>query len=198
MLRGEKVTLRPIERDDLKRLHELATNNVELVMLAGGGWSPWPLAAREKEYDKNLEDRDRSSFVIEADGNVIGDIELHPWKNRRAGTASMGVSIFDREYLGKGYGRDAINTLLDWAFRIQNFRRVGLTCLASNERAIRSYEAVGFVHEGRERQAEYSNGAYWDVVVMGILRGEWEARQRERRTASPAVAKGGAGETARA
>lgn len=195
MLRGEKVTLRAVERDDVKRLHELMTNNIGPVMLAGGAWSPWSLAAMEKDFDKHLEDQDKSSFVIEADGKVIGDIGLHPWKNRRAGSASMGVAIYDPEYLGKGYGRDAINTLLDWAFRIQNFKRIGLTCLATNERAIRCYEAVGFVHEGRMRQAEYVDGAYVDDVQMGILRGEWEARQRGREAA---IVRGAAGGTARA
>ena len=178
MLRGERVTLRPIERDDLKRLHELMTANVDLVLLSHGAWEPWSLAAMEKDYDKHLEDPDKSDFVIEADGKVIGDIGLHRWKNRRAGSASMGVSIYEHEYLGKGYGRDAINTLLDWAFRIQNFKRIGLTCLATNERAIRCYEAVGFVHEGRMRQAEYVDGSYVDEMQMGILREEWEARQR--------------------
>lgn len=184
MLRGEKVTLRPIEREDLKRMHELATHNVEQVLLARGAWEPWSLAAMEKEFDKHLEEQDKSEFVIEADGTIIGNIGLHPWKNRRAGSASFGVTIFDSEYLGKGYGRDAVNTLLDWAFRIQNFQRVGLTCLATNERAIRCYEAVGFVHEGRMRQAQYVNGSYVDEVQMGILRGEWEARQRERQAAA--------------
>jgi diamine N-acetyltransferase len=182
MLRGEKVTLRAIERDDLKRLHEL-TSNVELELLASGSWAPWSLAAIEKDFDKHLEDPDKSEFVIEVDGKVIGTIDLQRWKNRRAGSATFGVSILDPEYLGKGHGRDAINTLLDWAFRIQNYRRIGLNTLATNERAIRCYEAVGFEHEGRERQAEYCNGEYLDVVIMGILREEWEARRAGRSSA---------------
>src|SRR5262245_45666619 len=183
MLRGEKVTLRAIERDDLKRLHEL-TGNVELELLGGGSWEPWSLAAMEKDFEKHLEGPDKSEFVIEADGKVIGEIELHRWKNRRAGSATLGVSILDPDYLGKGYGRDAINVLLDWAFRIQNYRRIGLSTLATNERAIRCYEGVGFQHEGRERQAEYCNGDYLDVVIMGILRGEWEARRVQQSTAN--------------
>ena len=176
MLRGQKVILRPIEREDLKRLHEL-WQDVELELLAGGAWEPSSLASLEKEFDKHLEDQDRSEFAIEADGKVIGSIELHRWRNRRAGTASLGVGIFDREYLGKGYGRDAIAVLLDWAFRIQNFRRIWLDTLASNERAIRSYRSLGFQEEGRLRQHDYSNGHYEDVICMGLLRNEWEARQ---------------------
>ena len=178
MLRGKKVVLRAIEREDLKRLHELESD-VELAMLAGGAWHPEPLAAWEKDFDKHLEDQDKSEFVIEVDGKIIGTTELHRWKNRRAGTASLGISIFDRDYLGKGYGRDALNVLLDWSFRIQNYRRIELETLATNERAVRSYKACGFVEEGCKRQCEYSNGVYVDVLEMGILRAEWEAGRRE-------------------
>lgn len=177
MLRGERVILRSVEKDDLKKLHDLRSN-VELEMLAGGAWEPRPLAAYEKDFEKSLDSQEKGDFVIEVDGNVIGEIGLHDWRNRRAGSASFGVSILDPNYLGKGYGREAINLLLDWSFRIMNYRRIHLQTLASNERAVRCYRSCGFVEEGRLRQDEYYNGAYDDVLVMGILREEWEARKR--------------------
>lgn len=177
MLRGEKVALRPVEREDLKTLHDLASN-VELVMLGGSEWAPTPLAAYEKEFDEHVKDEDKSDFVIEADGKIIGDIGLHRCKNRRAGAASLGVGILDPDYVGKGYGRDAINVLLDWAFRIQNYRRIWLETMATNERAVRAYRACGFIEEGRLREHEYWNGQYVDVLCMGILRSEWEARRK--------------------
>ena len=177
MLRGEKVVLRPVEREDLKALHDLASN-VELVMLGSSEWTPTPLATYEKEFDEHVKDEDKSEFVIEADGKIIGDIGLHRWKNRRAGTATLGVGISHPDYVGKGYGRDAINVLLDWAFRIQNFRRISLETMAINERAIHAYRACGFVEEGRLREHEYWNGKYVDVICMGILRTEWETRRK--------------------
>ena len=57
--------------------------------------------------------------MIEVGGIVIGDIGLHHTR-RRDGTAQFGIGINDPEYIGKGYGRDAVNVLLDWAFRVQN------------------------------------------------------------------------------
>jgi RimJ/RimL family protein N-acetyltransferase len=173
MLRGEKVILRALERDDLKRMQELK-REIELTLLADGVWYPTPLAAFEKQFDKHLEDDDRSRFVIEADAKVIGGVGLHN-KNRIDGTAALGVGIYDRDYIGKGYGRDAIRVLLEWAFRIQNYRRIWLETLASNERAIRSYRACGFVEEGRLREHYYHDGAYHDAILMGILRREWAA-----------------------
>jgi diamine N-acetyltransferase len=176
MLKGEKVTLRPMERDDLKRIHEMRMD-VELVILAFGEWEPRPLARMEKDFDKHLERDEVTWFVIEADGKIIGDAGLHDL-DRRHGTAALGISIYDHEYLGKGYGRDAIRTLLKWAFDIQNWRRIWLTTNATNERAIRSYLACGFVEEGRLRQHIHYHGEYVDLVQMGLLRSEWEAQQR--------------------
>jgi len=179
MLCGKRVLLRAIEKEDIKRLHELYAN-VDLVLLGHGVWRPEPLAAWEKEFDKHVEERDKAEFVIEVDGVVIGEIDLQSHHmNRRAGVAHMGIGIYDPENVGKGYGRDAIMTLLDWSFRILNLRRVALETLASNERAIRAYRACGFIEEGRLREHEYVDGHYVDIVAMGVLRSEWEKSRRD-------------------
>ena len=177
MLKGDRVTLRAVEREDLKRLHELE-RNVDLALLGGGSWRPVPYAAFEKNFEKHLDDDDRSNFVIEVDGTVVGDIELHG-RDRRSRVSALGISIADPEYVGRGYGREALSLFLDWAFRIQNYERIWLDTWATNERAIRCYQSVGFTEEGRLRRHIYVDGTYVDAVVMGLLRSEWEAR-RER------------------
>ena len=173
MLKGERVTLRAVERDDIKRLHELQSN-VELVMLGDGEWQPIPFAAREKWFEKHLGDQDRSWFAIEADGKLIGDVGLHH-RDQRSRVSAFGVVILDPDYVGKGYGREALGLFLDWAFRVQNYERIWLTTWATNERAIRCYRALGFVEEGRQRRQLFYKGEYVDVVCMGLLREEWRA-----------------------
>src|SRR5579859_3782195 len=116
MLKGEKVTLRAIEKEDLPRLHELHAN-VELEMEAGGDWYPESLASMEKAFENRLGDDESSRFVIVVDGKVIGGIGLHH-NDRRSRVTSFGIAILDPDYLGKGYGREAICLMLDWAFRI--------------------------------------------------------------------------------
>jgi diamine N-acetyltransferase len=176
MLKGERVTLRAIERDDIKRLHALG-QNVELVLAGDGHWQPVPLAAFEKQFEKHLDDHERSAFVIEADAKVIGDIGLHS-RDRRSRVSSFGVAIYDPEYLGKGYGREAIALLLGWAFDTQNYERIWLTTWSTNQRAIRCYQAIGFVEEGRLRRQIFVDGQYVDTMVMGILRDEWHAQRQ--------------------
>jgi RimJ/RimL family protein N-acetyltransferase len=178
MLQGERVILRAMERSDLPRWHELMNREVALVSLGYSPWQPLPLAALEQSFEKQLEADERSWFVIEIENKVVGHIGLKSWSwDRRTGSAEFGLSIYDPEYLGQGYGREALNLLLDWAFRIQNWRRIWCDTLGTNERAIRSYRACGFVEEGRLRQHDYHDGGYVDVVILGLLRTEWEARQ---------------------
>jgi diamine N-acetyltransferase len=175
MLKGERVILRAVEREDLKRLHELQ-RNIDLVLLGDGEWEPQPLAAREKRYDNRVADDDKAWFVIEVAGMIIGDINLHH-RDRRSGVSAFGIGIYDPAYLSQGYGREAIGLMLDWAFRIQNYQRIWLDTWSTNLRAIRCYQWLGFVEEGRQRRQLFVEGEYVDVVIMGLLREEWQARR---------------------
>ena len=176
MLKGEKVTLRAMIQDDLPRLW--AFNNDVDVELAGGGDPPMPqsLARLEAEYQAAASQggRDGTSFAIEADGQFIGQCALFGF-DHTARTCELGITIGDRAYWGRGYGRDAVRLLLDYAFRLHNLHRVFLKVNGRNERAARAYRACGFTEEGRLREHVWSNGTYDDLLLMGILRREWEA-----------------------
>ena len=175
MLQGKRVWLRGIRRDDLARLSEF--NNDLAVELAGGGDPPIPqaLARLEAEYDQEVVrgGRDGPRFAIEADGKLIGQCALFN-VNATAQTCELGITIGDKEYWGRGYGRESINLLVEYAFRYHNYRKVWLQVHAGNERAMRAYRACGFVEEGRLRAHIWSDGRYDDLVVMGLLREEWQ------------------------
>lgn len=175
MLRGDKVILRSITREDLPRL--LVFQNDLEVELAGGGDPPEPrtLESLQKRFDREAAEppRDKTDFAIEADGKLIGTCGL-VGINETVRYAELGITIGDKEYWGRGYGRDAVRTLLDYAFRLRNLRRVWLEVHAENERAIRAYHACGFVEEGRLREHIWLAGRYVDNVLMGVLREDWE------------------------
>jgi len=178
MLKGEKVVLRALEREDLPRLWQFG-NDLE-VEIAGGGDPPLPksLARYQAQFEEQAAKggRDGADFAIEADGVLIGTCGLRNISQVN-GTCELGIGIGDKEYWGRGYGRDAVRLLVDYAFRLLNLRRVYLEVWGNNERAIRSYRAVGFVEEARLRRHVWSNGAYVDLIGMGVLREEWPAEQ---------------------
>lgn len=171
MLHGEKVTLRAVTREDLERLAGFA-NDLEVELVGGGDPPvPRPFERIEKDFERGVSDppRNGTNFAIEADGECIGTCGLFniDWTARHA---ELGVGIGDKDYWGKGYGREAVNLLLDYAFRLRNLRRVWLEVHAANERAIRAYRSCGFVEEGRMREHVWLGGRYVDNVIMGVLR----------------------------
>ena len=176
MLHGERVPLRGITRDDLARLWKF--NNDLAVELAGGGDPPIPqsLARLQADFDRETATggRDGAHFAIEIDGRFVGQCGLAGIEATHR-TAMLGIAIGDREYWGRGHGREAVRLLLDYAFRFRNLRRVWLWVHADNERAVAAYRACGFVEEGRLREHVWSNGRYVDAVQMGVLRAEWSA-----------------------
>ena len=182
MLIGEYVRLRSITRQDLPRLCEF--NNDLVVELAGGGDPPIPqsLERLQAEYDQDAAKggRDGTRFAIEANGQFIGQCALFN-TNHTAQTCELGITIGDKAYWGQGYGRDALRLLLEYAFRYQNYRKVWLQVHAKNERAVRAYQSCGFVIEGRQREQVWNDGAYDDLLLMGVLRHDWlKARERVR------------------
>lgn len=110
-----------------------------------------------------------------ADNTLIGFIVLFniKWKN---GSSMLAMGIGEAAYRGKGYGSDALNLLLGYAFRELNLYRVGLNVIAYNLPAIRAYERAGFQLEGRGRGMVYRDGERYDLLQYGILREEWAAR----------------------
>ena len=113
------------------------------------------------------------SIRTKAEDRLIGVISLHS-VNWTHGESFMGIGLGDRQDWGKGYGTDAVRIILRYAFTELNMQRVSLDVYAYNPRAVRVYEKIGFVHEGRVRNYLNREGKRWDMLYMSILREEWE------------------------
>ncbi len=173
MLRGKKTRLRAVEREDIP-LFLRWFNDPEIRQYLS---MYMPVSADEEErwFERQMDRQDARILAIETvEGVHIGNIGLHDldWKNRNA---QLGVVIGEKAYWGLGYGTDAIKALLRFAFDEMNLHRVQLRVFDFNERAIRCYRRCGFREEGRLRQELYRDGAYHDVLLMGILREEFHA-----------------------
>jgi len=174
-LEGQLVNLRPIEREDLPTLKEWM-NDRETTRLLGGARFPPSIAEQERWYAEVLDNKEGRIFAIATkDGVLIGDVGLRHMGGR-AHNGELGIVLGNKDYWGKGYGTDAILTLLDYAFRDMNLDCVYLGTAEHNKRAFRCYEKCGFKFEGRLRRRFFSAGRYWDMLSMSILREEFEAQ----------------------
>jgi RimJ/RimL family protein N-acetyltransferase len=179
MLEGKLVRLRPLEPEDLEHAYTWM-NDPEVTYFLG---MRYPISRVEE--DRWLREASANNFAsgvrlaIETkEGVLIGSIDLRNTspEDRRAG---LGIVIGEPEYWSKGYGADAIMTVLRFAFHQMNLNRVFLEAFESNERALACYRKSGFREEGRLRQDRFKHGRYWDTIVMGVLREEFEALEEE-------------------
>ena len=180
MLNGDKVTLRPMMKSDIERQHEF-NQDIHLYLLNAGLPQVSPLKRAQEMYELcTKKDMNAQHFAIEADEQYIGICSL---KRLAAypGVYRLGIMIGDRDYLGKGYGTDAVRVLLEYGFQYLGARRIGLDTNAKNPRAINCFEKCGFVEEGRARKVQWIDGEYTDLVTMGILREEWERMEANKK-----------------
>jgi len=87
--------------------------------------------------------------------------------------STLGIAIA-KAYQGKGYGPEAIRWVLDWAFVHAGLHCVRLGCFSFNTNAKEVYERIGFVLEGRKREAMWVNGGWHDSLLYSILDREWK------------------------
>ncbi|MCA0457910.1 MAG: GNAT family N-acetyltransferase [Chloroflexi bacterium] len=172
MFKGQNVLLRAVKREDMNRQWEFE-NDAHLHFLDGGKPRPSTLDGLLAFYDNTLSkgEGEEMNFSIEVDAKYIGHCGLHNI-DQTARSCELGIEIGDSDYWGKGYGREAVKLLLDYAFKHMHMNRVWLNTHSENERAIRCYRACGFVEEGRLRQHLWLNGRYVDRVIMGVLKDE--------------------------
>jgi RimJ/RimL family protein N-acetyltransferase len=173
---GKRIYFRPVEREDAGVLQPWF-NDPEVTRTLRA-WRPYNLAQETETLEKLT--KDESSIVLaialRADDRLIGTVGLTHIDHRN-GNAEFGIAVGDRKSQNKGYGTEATRLILDFAFATLNLHRVRLCVYANNPRGLHVYEKVGFVKEGVLRQETYRESRYWDVIVMGILRSEWERRK---------------------
>jgi RimJ/RimL family protein N-acetyltransferase len=185
MISGNRVRLRPIEREDLPRYVRWFADPEFRSLIAA--YKPFSPDQEERWFEQNSTAGDLQAWSIEAqigrdpsDSSErwvhIGSCGFHQinWRNR---SGEVGIIIGEKNCWGRGFGTEALRALLEWGFGTLNLNRIYLRVFADNLRAIRSYEKLGFELEGRMRQDDFRDGAYRDTLLMGLLREEWYAQR---------------------
>ncbi len=174
MLRGKHVILRPIEPADLPNYVRWFADLDVLAYF--GSYRPYNLAQEQAWYQGQNQNPNNINFAMEFEGRHVGGCGFANLDGPNQ-HAEVGLFIGEKTLWDQGLGKDALTTLLNYGFDFLNLHRIYLRVLADNLRAVHAYKQVGFVHEGRFREAEWRHGRWLDVLYMSVLRAEWVNRR---------------------
>jgi len=178
ILAGELIRLRGVRDDDLPVLAAWEMDPGRLTTLSSWVVPPSEAAARERITRWSANDKDNLGFAIETLEDppvLVGNVGL--WGARpKDRCATIGIAL-GREYVGRGYGTDAMRVIVSYGFREMGLHRIQLGVAPFNPAGIRAYEKAGFVEEGRLRESVLHDGRWYDEVLMSVLDHEWAARR---------------------
>ncbi len=170
MIAGEHVILRAFEREDAERCYRWM-NDPSIVRTLK---SRYPIAfSGEAEWLERamIPSATERHFAIERkdDRAHIGNASIDEidWVSR---TASFGLFIGEPGAWNRGFGSDAIHTLVRFAFDEMNLQKLRIHVFDYNERAKHVLLSRGFVQEGKLAREFFREGAYHDIVILSIFR----------------------------
>lgn len=169
--------LRELEREDVPIINAWRTSR-ELISFLG---SPYRYINREVEYkwyDNYMSSRNTTirCTIINDKDEVIGLVSLTNI-DRINQIGNFHIMIGDCAQREKGIGYFATKEILNHAFNDMNLNRIELTVLEGNKRAIKLYEKIGFQTEGVKRKAVFKNGKFIDMIMMAILKEDFQCKE---------------------
>jgi RimJ/RimL family protein N-acetyltransferase len=141
-------------------------------------WAPSPM--NRPSVEKLFEDRELSSvddsfaIHVKEEDEPVGVISLMNISDANE-SAELSIIVGHPDDRHQGYGTEAIELLLGYAFEELGLNRVGLSAFEFNDEAIAAYEKLGFAVEGRYRRAIKRNSRFYDAILMSIIKSEWQA-----------------------
>lgn len=176
LLKGKFIYLDAMNEDDLEVVTSWYGSTDFLRHLDALPAAPHTPNQIQEWYKNRTGQTNGFLFAIrnQADDRLVGYVELDSilWSHQ---VSWIVIAIGDESDRGHGLGRDALETLFQFAFDELNLRRLQLTVFAYNQGAIHLYESLGFQREGTFRQFLHRDGTYYDMYLYGLLQNEWTA-----------------------
>ena len=139
-------------------------------------WARTPLsraAVKRLFEDRELSTTDDSFAIhVRGGGRPVGVISLMNLSEANE-SAELSVIVGNPDDRHNGYGAEAIEMIVRYAFDDLKLNRVGLSVFEFNAPAISTYERLGFRREGRFRRAVKRADGFHDAILMSVLHDEW-------------------------
>lgn len=169
-VQAQNVVLRTLVPEDVSEAYVGWLNDAEVTKFLEVRHRPHAQADVEQFVADVFKSPNAILFGIflKAESRHIGNIKLGPisWQYKRS---DVGLMIGDKGSWGKGYGRQAIAALSDYAFGELGLNRLQAGAYANNIASIKAFESVGFQREGITREHWGFEGQPQDGVIMGLL-----------------------------
>jgi ribosomal-protein-alanine N-acetyltransferase len=107
----------------------------------------------------------------QSDGSLVGTCGLFKW-NRGWRTCTVGYELA-RAARGAGLMAEALSVALAWAFEEMQLNRIEAQIHPDNAASLKLARGLGFVQEGRAREAGFWQGGHHDLLQFGLLRRDW-------------------------
>jgi RimJ/RimL family protein N-acetyltransferase len=174
-LAGKKCYLSPCDIDDAEKWAEWFNDLAVALPLGDEAYTPSTRDSERDAVESIIKSRAHIFTIVDLEDDVpLGRCLLFNVDHLNR-SAMFGIFIGEKSYWGKGYGHEAAKLLLDYGFNLLNLNSIMLGVFSFNERAIRSYQKVGFKEIGRRRQARIVGDKKFDVIFMDILAEEFES-----------------------
>jgi RimJ/RimL family protein N-acetyltransferase len=183
LFESEHICFGPIDHEKDPEIESRWTHDASYLRLISLDPAlPASPAKIKKRYEaiEKAQDEDKNLFYftlrMRGDDRLIGFARLH-WIEWSNGTGFVELGIGDPKDRGQGYGSEALGLLLRFAFDELNLYRLTAIIPEYNLVALHVFSNAGFVEEVRRRQSVGRDGRRWDLLHLGILQDEWQARQ---------------------
>lgn len=170
-LQGNKIILRAIISQDAPLLLNLM-NDPEIEATLGG--SSFPISEEHQiRWIENFSNTKDCLRCIISPANQpekgVGTIILNPidYKN---GTAEIHIKLDRSAGQGRGYGTDAIQTIVKYAFLELRLNCIYAYILPYNVPSQKVFQKCGFQKDGILRSRVFKNGLYHDLFSYSIVK----------------------------
>lgn len=172
-IKGDKVLLRAIKKEDLPLLHKWS-NDPEINYMLGGWHFPSSEVDQEKWFNSLSLTSNNQRFAIETEElGLIGMANLVDinWKDRNA----FHGMLLGEESRGKGFGVDTVTAINKYVFEELGFMRMDTTIISYNDASLAVYtKKCGWKVEGIKKNHYFRKNQWWDQIVVGITRDDYD------------------------